>query len=131
MSASQIKPAATQTVTHFRKPERSFWQIWNMSFGFFGIQFGWGLQMANMAAIYTKLGAHAENIPILGLAGPIALGGRARQSYIWSTVAEIQPVRFLRRTEIEPVWPLCYWNSRTQASGGMPPRLPVTLRSHA
>ena len=30
----------------------SFWQIWNMSFGFLGIQFGWGLQMANMSAIY-------------------------------------------------------------------------------
>jgi maltose/moltooligosaccharide transporter len=71
MSASQIKPAATQTVTHFRKPERSFWQIWNMSFGFFGIQFGWGLQMANMSAIYEYLGAHADQIPILWLAAPL------------------------------------------------------------
>ena len=34
------------------KPRLSFWQIWNMSFGFLGIQFGWGLQMANMSAIY-------------------------------------------------------------------------------
>ncbi len=32
------------------KPQLSFWQIWNMSFGFLGIQFGWGLQMANMSA---------------------------------------------------------------------------------
>jgi maltose/moltooligosaccharide transporter len=71
MSASQIKPAATQTVTHFRKPKRSFWQIWNMSFGFFGIQFGWGLQMANMSAIYEYLGAHADQIPILWLAAPL------------------------------------------------------------
>ena len=39
------------------KPRLSFWQIWNMSFGFFGIQFGWGLQMANMSAIYQYLGA--------------------------------------------------------------------------
>ena len=31
------------------KPRLSFWQIWNMSFGFLGIQFGWGLQMANMS----------------------------------------------------------------------------------
>ena len=38
------------------KPPRTFWQIWNMSFGFFGIQFGWGLQMANMSAIYEYLG---------------------------------------------------------------------------
>jgi len=71
MSASQIKPAATQTVTHFRKPERSFWQIWNMSFGFFGIQFGWGLQMANLSAIYEYLGARADQLPILWLAAPL------------------------------------------------------------
>jgi len=42
-----------------------------MSFGFLGIQFGWGLQLANMSAIYTKLGAHADKIPILWLAGPV------------------------------------------------------------
>ncbi len=48
-----------------------FWSIWNMSFGFLGIQFGWGLQLANISAIYTKLGADADKIPILWLAGPI------------------------------------------------------------
>ncbi|HEV2859598.1 MAG TPA: MFS transporter [Pyrinomonadaceae bacterium] len=53
------------------KPRLSFWQIWNMSFGFLGIQFGWGLQLANMSAIYTKLGADADHIPILWLAGPV------------------------------------------------------------
>jgi maltose/moltooligosaccharide transporter len=53
------------------KPRLSFWQIWNMSFGFLGIQFGWGLQLANMSAIYTKLGANADQIPILWLAGPV------------------------------------------------------------
>ena len=42
-----------------------------MSFGFLGIQFGWGLQLANMSAIYTKLGASADHIPILWLAGPV------------------------------------------------------------
>jgi maltose/moltooligosaccharide transporter len=61
----------SNTVTHFRKPERSFWQIWNMSFGFLGIQFGWGLQMANMSAIYEYLGARADQIPILWLAAPL------------------------------------------------------------
>ena len=35
----------------------SFWQMFNMSFGFLGIQFGWGLQLANMSAIYERLGA--------------------------------------------------------------------------
>jgi maltose/moltooligosaccharide transporter len=53
------------------KPSRSFWQIWNMSFGFLGIQFGWALQMANMSAIYEYLGARADQIPILWLAAPL------------------------------------------------------------
>jgi maltose/moltooligosaccharide transporter len=46
------------------KPGRSFWQIWNMSFGFLGIQFGWGLWMANMSSIYQFLGADEKAIPI-------------------------------------------------------------------
>jgi len=49
----------------------SFWQIFNMSFGFLGIQFGWGLQLANMSGIYTYLGARPEDVPILWLAGPV------------------------------------------------------------
>src|SRR3954452_25359594 len=54
-----------------QKPRLSFWQIWNMSFGFLGIQFGWGLQMANMSAIYEYLGANADQIPMLWLAAPL------------------------------------------------------------
>ena len=42
-----------------------------MSFGFLGIQFGFGLQLANMSAIYAKLGAEPDKIPILWLAGPM------------------------------------------------------------
>ncbi|MEM9117638.1 MAG: MFS transporter [Cyanobacteria bacterium P01_D01_bin.6] len=42
-----------------------------MSFGFLGIQFGWGLQMANTSAIFEYLGAHADQIPILWLAAPL------------------------------------------------------------
>ena len=53
------------------KPRLHFWQIWNMSFGFLGIQFGWGLQMANMSAIYEYLGATADQIPMLWLAAPL------------------------------------------------------------
>ncbi len=49
----------------------SFWQIWNMCLGFFGIQFGWGLQMANMSAIYEYLGAKPDQIPMLWLAAPL------------------------------------------------------------
>src|SRR5450755_2369917 len=53
------------------KPRLTFWQIWNMSFGFLGIQFVWGLQMANMSAIYEYLGARPDQIPILWLAAPL------------------------------------------------------------
>src|SRR5947209_18529208 len=53
------------------KPRLNFWQIWNMSFGFFGIQFGWGLQMGNMSAIYEYLGASESELPLLWLAAPL------------------------------------------------------------
>lgn len=53
------------------KPSLGFWQIFNMCFGFFGIQFGWSLQMNNMSAIYEFLGAKADDIPGLWLAAPM------------------------------------------------------------
>ncbi len=53
------------------KPRLSFWQIWNMSFGFLGIQFGWTLQMNNMSAIYEYLGARPDQLPFLWLAAPL------------------------------------------------------------
>lgn len=53
------------------KPRLSIWAIWNMSFGFLGIQFGWGLQMANMSSIYQYLGAKPEELALLWLAAPL------------------------------------------------------------
>jgi maltose/moltooligosaccharide transporter len=53
------------------RPHLSFWQLFNMSFGFLGIQFGWGLQLANMSAIYERLGARPDQVPILWLAAPL------------------------------------------------------------
>ncbi len=53
------------------KPNLTFWQIWNMSFGFLGIQYGFGLQQANMSPIYRYLGAEEASIPGLWLAGPL------------------------------------------------------------
>jgi maltose/moltooligosaccharide transporter len=53
------------------KKTLNFWQIWNMSFGFLGIQFGWSLQMANMSPIYEYLGAEPDKIPLLWLAAPM------------------------------------------------------------
>jgi len=54
-----------------KKVKLSFWQIWNMNFGFLGIQFSYGLQQSNMSAIYKYLGASEGEIPILWLAGPV------------------------------------------------------------
>jgi maltose/moltooligosaccharide transporter len=53
------------------KPRLSFWQIWNMSFGFLGIQIGFGLQQANMSPIYKYLGADESKLPYLWLAAPV------------------------------------------------------------
>ncbi len=54
-----------------RKPELSFWQIWNMNVGFFGIQFSFGLQQTAVNPIFSFLGAHHEELPLLNLAGPV------------------------------------------------------------
>lgn len=53
------------------KIELSFWQIINMNFGFFGLQYSFGLQQANMSPIYSYLGAEESKLPYLWLAGPI------------------------------------------------------------
>lgn len=54
-----------------KKPRLSFWQIWNMSFGFLGIQFGFALQNANVSRIFQTLGANVDDIPILWIAAPV------------------------------------------------------------
>ena len=53
------------------KPKLSFWEIWNMSFGFLGIQFGFALQNANVSRIFETLGAELDDIPILWIAAPL------------------------------------------------------------
>ena len=53
------------------RPSKTFLQIMCMCLGFFGIQFGWALQMGNMSAIYSRLGASEEQIPLLWLAAPV------------------------------------------------------------
>ena len=55
-----------------KKPILSFWEVWNMSFGFLGIQFGFALQGGFMSRIFQTLGASPEDIPGLWLAAPIA-----------------------------------------------------------
>lgn len=53
------------------KPNLSFWHIWNMCFGFLGIQFGFSLQNANTSRIFQTLGASMDELPILWVAAPI------------------------------------------------------------
>src|SRR5690606_3596146 len=53
------------------KPQLSFWQIWNMCFGFLGIQFGFALQNANVSRIFQTLGADMEQVPGLWIAAPL------------------------------------------------------------
>ena len=53
------------------KPKLGLSEIINMSVGFFGIQFGWDLQRANMGRIYENLGAHPDQVPLLFLAAPL------------------------------------------------------------
>lgn len=54
-----------------KRPKLSFWEIWNMSFGFLGIQFGFALQNANVSRIFETLGANVDDIPILWIAAPL------------------------------------------------------------
>tara|TARA_B110000438_G_scaffold301573_1_gene356821 strand:+ start:1598 stop:3097 length:1500 start_codon:yes stop_codon:yes gene_type:complete len=53
------------------KPQLNFWQIWNMCFGFMGIQFGFALQNSNVSRIFQTLGADYSNMAILWIAAPI------------------------------------------------------------
>lgn len=59
------------TATMHTKPELNFWQIWNMCFGFLGIQMGFALQNANVSRIFQSLGAQIDAIPILWIAAPV------------------------------------------------------------
>jgi len=66
---STSSPSAAPAVA-VQKPKLNFWAIWNMSFGFLGIQFGFALQNANVSRIFQTLGAEVDAIPILWIAAP-------------------------------------------------------------
>ena len=53
------------------KPSLSFWQIWNLTFGFLGIQFGLALQNANSSRILQTYGADVEQLSFFWLAAPL------------------------------------------------------------
>jgi maltose/moltooligosaccharide transporter len=77
------------------KPTLSFWQIWNMSFGFMGIQFGFALQGGYMSRIFQTLGASPEDIPGLWIAAPLT--GLIVQPIIGFLSDRTWSVRFGRR----------------------------------
>jgi maltose/moltooligosaccharide transporter len=77
------------------KPTLSFWQIWNMSFGFMGIQFGFALQGGYMSRIFQTLGASPEEIPGLWIAAPLT--GLIVQPIIGFLSDRTWSVRFGRR----------------------------------
>ncbi|MGI4791478.1 MAG: MFS transporter [Janthinobacterium lividum] len=95
MINQDISPAMAEAAMEAEKRPLRLGELANMNFGYIGIQFGWGLQMANMAAIYTKLGAHPENIPLLGLAGPVT--GLLIQPIIGAMSDRTWSARFGRR----------------------------------
>jgi maltose/moltooligosaccharide transporter len=69
--ASQDPTMTSHATPTHQKPQLSFWQIWNMCFGFLGIQFGFALQNANVSRIFQTLGAEMEALPGLWMAAPL------------------------------------------------------------
>ena len=68
MAAGSFTVANIETA---KKPRLNFAQLWNMNFGFFGIQFGFALQNANVSRIFQTLGAEIDNIAFLWIAAPV------------------------------------------------------------
>lgn len=68
---NQSNTASAREAQAGAKPALSFWQIWNMCFGFLGIQFGFALQNANVSRIFQTLGAEVDDIPALWVAAPL------------------------------------------------------------
>ena len=89
-------PIINTVQTTLVKKKLSFWQLWNMNLGFLGVQFGWGLQMANMSAIFEYLGANAHQLPLLWLAAPVTglivqpiIGNLS--DYTWTIIGRRRP----------------------------------------
>jgi maltose/moltooligosaccharide transporter len=71
LSHSNIQKFAHSKIQKMNnKPSLNFWQIWNMSFGFLGIQFGFELQNGNVSRIFETMGANPDEISILWAAAP-------------------------------------------------------------
>ncbi|PLX18142.1 MAG: MFS transporter, partial [Salinivirgaceae bacterium] len=82
-----------------QKPKLSFWQIWNLSFGFLGVQFGFALQNANASRILTSIGADPHDLsffwlvaPIMGLIVQPVVGGASDKT--WTKMGRRSPYIF-------------------------------------
>ncbi len=69
-ASANVYGTSGSEATGRERPMVSFWQIWNMCFGFLGIQFGFALQNANVSRIFQTLGADMSALPILWVAAP-------------------------------------------------------------
>ncbi|RTL53217.1 MAG: MFS transporter [Sphingobacteriales bacterium] len=65
-------PASSFTAAKQNKPKLRFWQIWNISFGFLGVQIGYSLQNANTSRILSAIGADPHHLSLFWLAAPLA-----------------------------------------------------------
>lgn len=63
--------SARSTAGQLPRPRQSFWGLWNLSFGFFGIQIGFALQNANVSRIFQSLGTSIDDLAFLWIAGPV------------------------------------------------------------
>jgi maltose/moltooligosaccharide transporter len=69
---AKVHPAQASAAAPPAKPRLSFWAIWNMSFGFLGIQAGFALQQSNVPRIFQTMGAELDKIGFLMTAAPLA-----------------------------------------------------------
>ena len=71
MAAGSSFSSTSDSNIQSTKPQLSFWQIWNISFGFLGVQFGFALQNANVSRILGDLGADLHSLSLFWLAAPV------------------------------------------------------------
>ncbi len=108
------------------KPNKTLWQIWNMCFGFLGIQFGFALQNANVPRIFQTLGVDVGDLAILFLAAPVTgliiqplIGhwsdktwtrlGRRRPFFFWGAVLATLALFIMPNASALWVTVICLW----------------------
>lgn len=113
------------TTTLAARPRLSFWQIWNMSFGFFGIQFGFALQNGNASGILRDYGADVEHLSLFWLAAPLT--GMIVQPLIgyysdrtWTSIGRRRPY-FLAGAILASIALVLMPNAGVLTSGFIPP----------